>query len=91
MNPPIRQRRRQRVHIEPPVAVARWLDIGNAMYTTSLRCLLQGFGARPIAQAKATWLAGSFALDARSLCRSGQGLAARPATDDVPDGPNAQG
>jgi CDGSH-type Zn-finger protein/uncharacterized Fe-S cluster protein YjdI len=66
-----------RVHIDEP-RIARWLDIGNAMYTTSLRCLLQGFGARD-RRAKATWLAASFAM-MRGLMPVGQGLAARPGT-----------
>jgi CDGSH-type Zn-finger protein/uncharacterized Fe-S cluster protein YjdI len=77
MNPPIRAEL-ERVHIDHP-ANARWLDIGNALYTTSLRCLLQGFGARE-RPAKATWLAASFAL-MRALLPVGQGLAARPASD----------
>lgn len=84
MNAPIHSAS-QRVHINEP-RIARWLDIANAMYTTSLRCLLQGFGARE-RPAKATWLAASFAL-MRALVPVGQGLAARPAST-VPDGPNA--
>lgn len=74
-----------RVHVSHPDN-ARWLDIGNAMYTTSLRCLLQGFAASDRA-AKAAWLAASFAL-MRAVVPVGQGLAARPATDDT-DGPRA--
>jgi hypothetical protein len=54
MNPPIHSSG-ERVHISEP-RIARWLDIGNAMYTTSLRCLLQGFGASD-QRTKATWLA----------------------------------
>jgi uncharacterized Fe-S cluster protein YjdI len=73
------------VHISES-RIARWLDIANAMYTTSLRCLLQGFGARQ-RQAKATWLAASFAL-MRALVPVGQGLAARPASA-VPGRPHA--
>jgi len=84
MNAPIHSAN-ARVHISEP-RIARWLDIGNAMYTTSLRCLLQGFGARG-RQAKGTWLAASFAL-MRALVPVGQGLAARPASA-VPGGPNA--
>ena len=84
MNAPIHSAG-ERVHINEP-RIARWLDIGNAMYTTSLRCLLQGFGARD-RHKKATWLAASFAL-MRALVPVGQGLAARPATDD-PAGPHA--
>lgn len=61
---------------------ARWLDIGNALYTTSLRCLLQGFGARE-RSAKSRWLASSFAL-MRALLPVGHGLAARPARADAP-------
>jgi CDGSH-type Zn-finger protein/uncharacterized Fe-S cluster protein YjdI len=76
MNAPIHSAA-ERVHISEP-RIARWLDIGNAMYTTSLRCLLQGFGARE-RRAKATWLAASFAL-MRALVPVGQGLANRPAT-----------
>jgi CDGSH-type Zn-finger protein/uncharacterized Fe-S cluster protein YjdI len=66
----------ERVHVNHP-GVARWLDIGNAIYTTSLRCLLQGF-ADTDRNAKATWLQASFAL-MRCLNPVGQGLAARPA------------
>ena len=84
MNAPIHSAN-ERVHISEP-RIARWLDIGNALYTTSLRCLLQGFGARG-RQAKATWLAASFAL-MRALMPVGQGLAARPASQTA-EGPNA--
>lgn len=84
MNAPIHSAG-ERTHISEP-RIARWLDIGNAMYTTSLRCLLQGFNARE-RHAKATWLASSFAL-MRALVPVGQGLAARPATDAAPS-PNA--
>jgi CDGSH-type Zn-finger protein/uncharacterized Fe-S cluster protein YjdI len=79
MNAPV-QANAQRVHINHPV-IARWLDIGNALYTTSLRCLLQGFSVRDRAE-KAIWLAASFAL-MRALVPVGQGLAARPAQDGV--------
>jgi CDGSH-type Zn-finger protein/uncharacterized Fe-S cluster protein YjdI len=75
----------ERVHISHP-GVARWLDIGNALYTTSLRCLLQGF-ADTDAATKATWLSASFAL-MRSLVPVGEGLAARPAHNE-PGSPNA--
>ncbi len=78
MNAPIHSAD-QRVHVTGR-GVARWLDIGNALYTTSLRCLLQGFGARERSH-KATWLAASFAL-MRALVPVGMGLAARPATDE---------
>ncbi len=74
-----------KVHISHP-DIARWLDIGNAMYTTSLRCLLQGFVATERA-AKAQWLAASFAL-MRAVTPVGQGLATRPATLQ-PDGVHA--
>ena len=77
MNPPP-SAAAQRVHISHP-KIVRWLDIGNALYTTSLRCLQQGFGETDRA-AKATWLAASFAL-MRALVPVGQGLAARPAQD----------
>ena len=43
MNPPVHSRD-DRVHVAGP-RIARWLDIGNALYTTSLRCLVQGFAA----------------------------------------------
>jgi CDGSH-type Zn-finger protein/uncharacterized Fe-S cluster protein YjdI len=76
MNAPI-QNAADRVHVDEP-RIARWLDIGNAMYTTSLRCLLQGFGARE-RRTKVTWLTASFAL-MRGLVPVGQGLAARPGT-----------
>ena len=75
MNPPVIEAD-DRVYISHP-RNARWLDIGNALYTTSLRCLLQGFDARD-RNAKATWLGAAFAL-MRSLVPVGQGLAARPA------------
>ncbi len=84
MNAPIHSAN-DRVHISEP-GIARWLDIGNAMYTTSLRCLLQGFIVRE-RQEKATWLSSSFAL-MRALVPVGEGLAARPATTKV-DGPHA--
>jgi CDGSH-type Zn-finger protein/uncharacterized Fe-S cluster protein YjdI len=84
MNAPIASAA-QRVHVSGP-AIARWLDIGNALYTTSMRCLLQGFGATD-RRAKGTWLAASFAL-MRALVPVGQGLAARPAAEQ-PGGPNA--
>ncbi len=84
MNPPVSSAA-QRVHINEP-RIARWLDIGNALYTTSLRCLLQGFGATE-RRAKATWLAASFAL-MRATVPVGRGLAARPATADA-SGPHA--
>ncbi len=80
MNPPI-QASSERVHIDHP-RNARWLDIGNAMYTTSMRCLLQGFNSAE-RQAKATWLGASFAL-MRALLPVGQGLAARPAHEGAP-------
>ncbi len=84
MNAPVHSAE-HRVHISGP-RISRWLDIGNAMYTTSLRCLLQGFSARD-RPAKATWLSASFAL-MRALVPVGEGLAARPASDQ-PGGPNA--
>jgi CDGSH-type Zn-finger protein/uncharacterized Fe-S cluster protein YjdI len=65
-----------RVHVDEP-RIARWLDIGNALYTTSLRCLVQGFAATTRRE-KAVWLGASFAL-MRSLTPVGEGLAARPA------------
>jgi len=76
MNVPIKAEL-ERVHIDHPEN-ARWLDIGNALYTTSMRCLLQGFNVAD-RRAKATWLAASFAL-MRALMPVGQGLAARPAS-----------
>jgi CDGSH-type Zn-finger protein/uncharacterized Fe-S cluster protein YjdI len=75
MNAPIKAEA-ERVHIDHPVN-ARWLDIANALYTTSLRCLLQGFAATD-RRLKGTWMAASFAL-MRTLAPLGQGLAARPA------------
>jgi CDGSH-type Zn-finger protein/uncharacterized Fe-S cluster protein YjdI len=77
MNAPVRDSA-ERVHVSQP-QIARWLDIGNALYTTSLRCLLQGYGEVDRA-AKASWLSASFAL-MRALVPVGQGLAARPAQD----------
>lgn len=76
MNPPPTPA--NKVYINHPQQ-SRWLDIGNAMYTSSLRCLLQGFGATDKA-IKATWLEASFAL-MRATVPVGQGLAARPATE----------
>ncbi len=84
MNPPVHSAT-DRVHISAP-NIARWLDIGNALYTTSLRCLLQGFAATERAH-KATWLSCSFAL-MRAMVPVGEGLAARPARDDA-GGPHA--
>ncbi|WP_266171178.1 ferritin-like domain-containing protein [Dyella subtropica] len=84
MNAPVHSAS-ERVYISEP-RIARWLDIGNAMYTTSLRCLLQGFATRE-RRAKATWLTASFSL-MRALVPVGQGLAARPAGDDA-NGPHA--
>ncbi len=75
MNAPV-QSSSERVHIAEP-RLARWVDIGNALYTTSLRCLLQGFVETDRAS-KATWLSASFAL-MRSMVPVGEGLAARPA------------
>jgi CDGSH-type Zn-finger protein/uncharacterized Fe-S cluster protein YjdI len=87
MNPPIRNAS-ERVHISEP-RIAQWLDIGNALYTTSLRCLLQGFSATE-RKHKATWLAASFAL-MRSLGPVGSGLSARPASveNNGTNGPHA--
>ncbi len=79
MNPPVKAVA-DRVHVDHP-QIARWLDIGNSLYTTSLRCLLQGFGDTDRV-AKANWLGASFAL-MRALVPVGQGLAARPAHADV--------
>ena len=84
MNAPIHSSS-ERVHISEP-RVARWLDIGNALYTTSLRCLLQGFSAQD-RHVKATWLTASFAL-MRAVVPVGEGLAARPAATDAAS-PNA--
>ena len=80
MNAPIKAES-ERVFIDH-ARNARWLDIGNALYTTSMRCLLQGFNAGE-RRAKSTWLAASFAL-MRTVVPVGQGLAARPAHDDAP-------
>lgn len=79
MNAPIHSSS-ERVHVSEP-RVARWLDIGNALYTTSLRCLLQGFSVAD-RHAKATWLSASFAL-MRAVVPVGEGLAARPAGADA--------
>ena len=76
MNAPIKAEA-ERVHVDHPIN-ARWLDIGNALYTTSLRCLLQGFAGTD-RRHKGTWLAASFTL-MRALAPVGQGLAARPAS-----------
>jgi CDGSH-type Zn-finger protein/uncharacterized Fe-S cluster protein YjdI len=84
MNAPIHSSA-ERVHVNEPV-IAQWLDIGNALYTTAMRCLLQGFAAAD-RRAKATWLSTSIAL-MRALMPVGHGLAARPATLDA-TGPHA--
>lgn len=78
MNAPIKAAA-EREFIDHP-AVARWLDIGNAIYTTSLRCLLQGFASSDRAS-KGTWLGVSYAL-MRALGPVAEGLAARPAHAD---------
>jgi CDGSH-type Zn-finger protein/uncharacterized Fe-S cluster protein YjdI len=80
MNAPVKAQA-ERVFIDHPKN-ARWLDIGNALYTTSMRCLLQGFNSAD-RRAKGTWLAASFAL-MRAVVPVGQGLAARPASDHAP-------
>ena len=78
MNVPVKAAA-ERVHIDHPL-VSRWLDIGNAIYTTSLRCLLQGFGAAD-RKIKGTWLSVSYTL-MRAVVPVAQGLAARPAHAD---------
>lgn len=82
MNRPLRD---ERVHINAP-EIAPWLDIGNALYTTSLRCLMQGFNVKN-GEAKRTWLSASYRL-MRAVVPVGQGLAARPA-QVAPDSPHA--
>lgn len=82
MNVPINA---DRVQIDHP-DIAPWLDIGNALYTTALRCLLQGFNVKQVA-AKSAWLAASYRL-MRAVVPVGQGLAARPARR-VDGSPNA--
>jgi CDGSH-type Zn-finger protein/uncharacterized Fe-S cluster protein YjdI len=77
MNRPVKAES-ERVHISHARNSA-WLDIGNALYTTSLRCLIQGFSSHERAT-KGTWLSASFAL-MRALLPVAQGLAARPAQD----------
>jgi CDGSH-type Zn-finger protein/uncharacterized Fe-S cluster protein YjdI len=77
MNRPVKAES-ERVHISHARNSA-WLDIGNALYTTSLRCLIQGFSSHERAS-KGTWLSASFAL-MRALLPVAQGLAARPAQD----------
>lgn len=79
MNPPIHSAS-ARVHIAEPTAAA-WLDLGNALYTVSLRCLMQGFAAGS-REAKAVWLDASFVL-MRELVPVGQALAARPAAAEA--------
>ncbi len=74
-----------KVHIDEPELV-RWLDIANALYTTSLRCMVQAFSHLDPG-AKATWLAVGFNL-MRAITPVGQGLASRRAKQD-PDAPNA--
>lgn len=73
MNRPLRD---ERVHVNSP-DIAPWLDIGNALYTTSLRCLMQGFNVKN-GEAKRAWLSASYRL-MRAVVPVGQGLAARPA------------
>jgi CDGSH-type Zn-finger protein/uncharacterized Fe-S cluster protein YjdI len=79
MNRPVKAES-ERVHISHAQNSA-WLDIGNALYTTSLRCLIQGFSSHERAS-KGTWLSASFAL-MRALLPVAQGLAARPAQDGI--------
>jgi CDGSH-type Zn-finger protein/uncharacterized Fe-S cluster protein YjdI len=79
MNAPVHSAA-ERVHVNHPQN-AHWLDIGNAMYTTSLRCLLQGFVATD-RRAKQAWLNASFEM-MRALLPVGMGLAARPAQGDA--------
>jgi CDGSH-type Zn-finger protein/uncharacterized Fe-S cluster protein YjdI len=71
-----------KVHINHPAAMPL-LDFGNALYTASLRCLLQGFSDFG-RTSKARWLSASFAL-MRALVPVGQALAQRPASE----GPDA--
>jgi CDGSH-type Zn-finger protein/uncharacterized Fe-S cluster protein YjdI len=68
-----------KVHVTHPLQ-APWLDIGNAIYASALRCLLQGFAAQRAGD-KTLWLDASFAL-MHSLTVVGQGLAARPAQEE---------
>jgi CDGSH-type Zn-finger protein/uncharacterized Fe-S cluster protein YjdI len=75
MNRPLRD---ERVHVNSS-GIAPWLDIGNALYTTSLRCLMQGFNVKN-GDAKRAWLGASYRL-MRAVVPVGQGLAARPAQD----------
>ena len=82
MNRPLRD---GRVHVNSP-DIAPWLDIGNALYTTSLRCLMQGFNVKN-GHAKRAWLGASYRL-MRAVVPVGQGLAARPA-QSVEGSPNA--
>lgn len=82
MNRPLRD---ERVHVNSP-DIAPWLDIGNALYTTSLRCLMQGFNVKN-GEAKRAWLGASYRL-MRAVVPVGQGLAARPA-QSADGGPNA--
>lgn len=67
-----------RVHVNQATAAA-WLDLGNALYTASLRCLMQGFASR-VREAKAVWLSASFAL-MREIVPVGQALATQPACE----------
>ena len=80
MNAPVHSAA-ERVFVNHPQN-AHWLDIGNAIYTTSLRCLLQGFAASE-RRAKSVWLNASFEL-MKALLPVGMGLAARPARSDTP-------
>ncbi len=76
MNPPPTPE--GKVHVTHP-RQAPWLDVGNAIYASALRCLLQGFAAEAPSD-KSRWLDASFAL-MHALMPVGLGLAARPAQE----------
>lgn len=66
-----------KVHVDHP-DVTGWLDIGNALYSVSLRCMAQGFGEVERGS-KSVWLSVGFAL-MRALTPLGQALSSRPAS-----------
>lgn len=75
MNQPLNSQ--NRVHINHPES-SQILDLGNAIYTTSLRCLLQGFWSEN-RDAKSYWLESSYAM-MRSLTPIASFLAESPAS-----------
>ena len=66
-----------KVHVTNPTVVP-WLDIGNALYAVSLRCMAQGFDEVERGT-KSAWLSVGFSL-MRAMTPLGQALCSRPAS-----------